>query len=93
MGLKTKNHKISESGITIADAYAQIEQIAVTEDGTCYVDFKIQQSRDAMQLSALERIHIECKVDKSGIIYEQAYNMAKKTVFEGWEDDIVEIEE
>lgn len=91
MGLKTTNYKIAESGITISEAYAQIEQIAVLENGTCFADFKIQQSRDSMQLTALERVNIECKVDKSGVIYEQAYNAAKETIFAGWEDDIVEV--
>lgn len=93
MGLKTTNYEIKRSGITIPDAYAQIEQLTVAEDGRCFADFKIQQTRNLMCLSALDRKSVECMVDKSLPIYEQVYNAAKKTVFVGWEDDIVEIEE
>lgn len=90
MGLKTKNYEIKKNGITIPEAYAQINQITISEDGICYADFKIQQTRDSMSLGALDRVCIDCKVDKSLPIYEQVYTYAKETVFTGWEDDIVE---
>ena len=92
MGLKTTNYKIEKSGITIAEAYAQITQLSVTEECDCYADFKIQQTRDTMGLEALDRKSIVCKVDKSLPIYEQVYNYAKELIFVDWEDDIVEEE-
>ena len=61
-------------------------------DGTCYANFKIQQTRSAMELEALDCVNIDCKVNKSLPIYEQVYSFAKETVFVGWEDDIVETE-
>jgi len=92
MGLKTTDYEIKKSGITVQEAYAQISQLSVTEDGTCYATFKIQQTRDAMNLSALDRKSIVCKINKSLPIYEQVYVIAKDTDFVGWEDDIVEVE-
>lgn len=90
MGLKTTNYEIKRSGITVPTAYAQIAQIEISEDGTCYANFKIQQTRDSMNLTALDNVNVICKIDKSLPIYEQVYNAAKETDFVGWEDDIVE---
>lgn len=92
MGLKTTNYEIKKSGITVPEAYAQINQLSVTEDSACYATFKIQQTRDAMELEALDNVSVVCKINKSLPIYEQVYNFAKETEFAGWEDDIVEPE-
>ena len=89
MGLKTIDYDIKKSGLTIPEAYAQIAQIELSEDGTCYANFKIQQTRDLMNLDALDNVNVMCKIDKSLPIYEQVYNAAKETDFNGWEDDIV----
>lgn len=92
MGLKTTDYKIERNGIKVPEAYAQINQLSVTEDSTCYATFKIQQTRDAMELDALDYVNVQCNVNKSLPVYEQVYNFAKETEFVGWEDDIVEAE-
>lgn len=89
MGLKTTNYELSELGITIPDAYAQIEHLSVNIDGRCHANFKIQTTRDAMNKESLDRVSVRFESDKSLPIYEQAYNYAKKNVFKNWEDDIV----
>ena len=91
MGLKTTNYKINGAGITIPEAYAQIEHINVDINGSCYACFKIQTSRSSMDMKSLDNVHIYFEADKNLPIYEQAYNYAKQTEFVGWADDIVEL--
>lgn len=93
MGFKKQDVEIKELGITIPEAYAQIEHLNVDLDGKCYASFKIQTSRDAMNKPALETIHIDMNIDKELPIYTQVYEHAKLDVFADWEDDIIDTEE
>ena len=44
------------------------------------------------QSQAIETKYIRCLIDKDQPIHAQIYTNAKKSIFEGWEDDIIEAE-
>lgn len=93
MGLKTTNYEIKDLGITVPTAYAQVTSLFIGKDGRAYADFSIQQNReDVGTKDAFTKERVNCTVDKTQPIYTQVYNKAKETIFEGWEDDIVETE-
>ena len=93
MGLKTTNYEIKDLGITVPTAYAQVTSLFVDKDSNAYADFSIQQNReDIGNKEAFATESINCVIDKTQPIYTQVYNKAKTTIFEGWEDDIVETE-
>lgn len=90
MGLKTTNYKVEELGITLAEAYAQLEHVSVNLEGRSDALFKIQASRTSMDKPAIDTKYFSCTVNKDEPIYEQVYIKAKeKGLFDGWEDDIV----
>ena len=94
MGFKTKNYEVAELGITLPDAYAQIETFTTDINGDVCATFAIRQSRENIASKAiLERKTFMGKIDKTKPIYEQLYTAAKPELFEGWTDDIVENEE
>lgn len=93
MGLKTNNYNVSDINLTIPTAYAQITHLFIDFDGTASATFSIQQSRDMISANnAIETKHIRCLIDKEQPVYSQIYINAKESLFEGWEDDIVEAE-
>ena len=90
MGFKRENYEIKGTGITIPEAYAQIQYLAIDFDGSANAMFAIQQSREKVATNdALETKPFSCKIDKDKPVYEQVYRAAKKDVFKDWEDDIV----
>lgn len=92
MGLKKENYTVQETGITIANAYAQIVATSVDKDGKAYAVFAIQQSRGNIgKFTPLETVAITHMVDKEKPLHEQMYVKAKEEVFKDWEDDIVEV--
>ena len=91
MGLKKNDVLISTLGVTVPEAYAQIDSLVVDIDGKCIARFKIQTSRDAIaEKTALDEIVLVLDVDKALPVHKQAYEYAKNDVFSGWEDDIPE---
>ena len=91
MGLKKSNYEIKEMGITIPEAYAQITHLSTDLNGNATAVFEVQQSRESiMKNRAFETIRYGTKIDKDLPVYKQVYEKAKETIFEGWEDDIVE---
>ena len=91
MGFKTKNYEVAELGITLPDAYAQIETFTTDINGDVCATFAIQQSRENIASKAiLERKTFMGKVDKTKPIYEQLYTAAKPELFADWTDDIVD---
>lgn len=91
MGLKTTNYEVKDLGVTLPTAYAQITSIISDRKGNACAQFAVQQSRDDIEVkNDIERLSISYMVDKSKPLYEQLYDVAKKTIFDGWEDDIVE---
>ena len=91
MGLKRTNYSIKDKGLTLDTAYAKIDAITVRGDKASAI-IKIQQNREqATNLEALETVVISCNVDKEKPLHEQMYVKAKEDIFEGWEDDIVEV--
>lgn len=93
MGLKKKNVLISALGITVPEAYAQVESLRVGFDGNCFAKFKIQTSRETMaDKSSLDEVLIRTRVDKTLPVYKQVYEYAKKEIFKDWQDDIPEEE-
>lgn len=93
MGLKTNNYSVDNINLTLPTAYAQITHLSVDLNGNASAIFSIQQNRDMISTSeAIETKHIRCSIDKEQPIHAQVYTMAKESIFEGWEDDIVEVE-
>lgn len=93
MGLKTRNYNVEDMGIALSTAYAQITHLSINIDGTANAIFAIQQSRGAITSNvAVDTKYFRCEIDKKQPIYEQIYVKAKDSVFQGWEDDIVESE-
>lgn len=91
MGLKTTNYEVKDLGIMVPTAYAQVTSLFIDKGGNAYADFSIQQNRDDIDTKeAFAKESISCTIDKTQPIYTQVYNKAKETIFEGWEDDIVE---
>ena len=91
MGLKTTNYSVPSLGVTIDAAYALISDLYVDKQGNGKAVFEIQQSREnALGLAPLESIEVNFTVDKTGVIYEQAYAAGKAQKFTGWQDDIVD---
>ena len=91
MGLKTKNYQIKDFGIVVPDAYARLTNININVDGNAFGIFEIHQTREALaENNPLERIYVNYEIDKDLPIYNQIYIKAKKELFSGWEDDIVE---
>ena len=91
MGLKKSNYEIKEMGLTIPEAYAQITHLSTDLNGNATAVFEVQQSRESiMKNRAFETIRYGTKIDKDLPVYKQVYEKAKETIFEGWEDDIVE---
>ena len=91
MGLKTTNYEVKELGITVPTAYAQITSITSDREGNAYAQFVVQQSRDDIEVKDdIERLSVSYMINKSKPLYEQLYDVAKKTIFDGWEDDIVD---
>jgi len=89
MGLKTSNYKIEKTGIEISQAYALIGRLYMDKTGHAAADFHIQTDREkALELEPLEVKTITFEHDRFGNLYEQAY-LAAKSMFVGWEDDIV----
>ena len=95
MGFKKKDVLIDGLGVTVPEAYAQIEHLDVDLDGECYATIKVQTSRDAMDKPALEKLRVRMAVDKDLPVHKQVYEHAKNTIafFADWEDDIIEAEE
>ena len=90
MGLKTTNYKVEELGITLAEAYAQLEHMSVDLEGESNALFKIQTSRSSMDKPAIDTKYFSCTINKDEPIYEQVYTKAKEDgLFDGWEDDII----
>ena len=90
MGLKTTNYTIADKGLTLDTAYAQVESLHTDLAGNCKAFIKVQTSRAAMSLAALETKEVNLVADKSLPLYEQVYTAAKADMFSGWEDDIPE---
>lgn len=88
MGFKKTNVEIGKLGITIPKAYAQIENLSVGLDGSCFASFKIQTARDAMDKPALDTKHVYLIIEKDLPVHKQVYEYAKTEVFADWEDDI-----
>ena len=88
MGFKKMNVEIGNLGITIPEAYAQIENLSVNLDGSCFASFKIQTARDAMDKPALDTKHMHLSIDKTLPVHKQVYENAKEKLFADWEDDI-----
>lgn len=93
MGFKKNNVNIEKLGIQVPEAYAQISNLNVRLDGSCFAAFKIQTTRENMEKPDLETIHMNLKIDKDLPIYRQVYEFAKTKDFEDWEDDIVDPED
>lgn len=90
MGFKTKNYEVSELGITLPTAYAQIETLTADINGEVCATFAIQQNREDIATKAiLERKTFMSKIDKTKPVYEQLYVAAKPELFNEWEDDIM----
>lgn len=91
MGLKTTNYELKRFGITLPEAYARLTNVNINLEGEAFGVFEIHQTREDLNLSSsLERIHINSTINKDLPIYSQLYIAAKNTIFNGWEDDIVE---
>jgi hypothetical protein len=90
MGFKKKDYELTNLGLKLSEAYAQISDINCDLEGNCNALFKIQSTRDNMSKEALENVFVSCKINKTLPIYEQVYNQAKLENFIDWEDDIVE---
>lgn len=90
MGLKTTNYEIENLGIVVPEAYAKINNVSVNEEGVAMAQFYIQQSRENMNLSPFKVTSIRVKIDKDLPLHKQVYVASKESLFEGWEDDIVE---
>ena len=90
MGFKRNDYEVKGTGITIPEAYAQIQYLTVDFDGSTNAMFAIQQSREKVATNeALEIKSFSCKINKDKPVYEQVYRAAKEDVFKDWEDDIV----
>ena len=91
MGFKKNNYKNEAIGITLPTAYAQITNINIQANNVAFVNFTIQQDRNAISTKEpFEIVYFNCDIDKSLPIYEQIYLKAKENIFVDWEDDIVE---
>lgn len=89
MGLKKKNYFVESLGLTLPDAYAQIREVYLKGE-SCTAVFYIQKDRESVaSFASLEKIHLNLKIDRNKNLLEQAYDRAKKTLFKGWEDDLV----
>jgi len=89
MGLKTNNYKIEKTGIELSQAYALIGRLYMDKTGHAAADFHIQTDREnALELEPLEIKTVSFEPDRNSNLYEQAY-LAAKSMFMGWEDDIV----
>lgn len=92
MGLKTTNYFVPPVGITIPQAYAVCDVISSTINGYCTASFAIGPDRESIYAKTYVPIEVKVikfNVDKNIPLWEQAYVEAKKTIFEGWQDDIV----
>lgn len=93
MGLKINNYKVDNINLTLPTAYAQITHLSVDLNGNANAMFAIQQNREMISNSeAIDTKHIRCLIDKEQPVHAQVYTIAKESIFEGWEDDIVEAE-
>ncbi|MBO5364674.1 MAG: hypothetical protein J6A56_04350 [Clostridia bacterium] len=88
MGFKKNDVLIEQLGVTVPEAYAQIEQLRVDLDGACSVCFKVQTARETMDRPALENKFVRLTIDKNLPVHKQVYEYAKREVFADWEDDI-----
>jgi hypothetical protein len=92
MGLKTTDYKINKTGIELSQAYALIGRLYMDKSGHAAADFHVQTDREkALELEPLEVKTVSFEPDRFGNLYEQAY-LAAKSMFDGWEDDIVTAE-
>ena len=100
MGLKTTNYTVESLGITVPEAYAKINNVSIkefkelvkayNEAGIAMAQFYIQQSREDMSLRPFKIENFRVEINKDLPIFSQLYVASKETLFEGWEDDIVE---
>ena len=93
MGFKKNNVEIEKLGITIPEAYAQIDRLIVGMNSACHAIFKVQTSRENMDKPALAEFSVMVEVDKNVPVHKQVYEYAKGTMFADWEDDIVDTTE
>lgn len=93
MGFKKTNVEIEKLGITVPEAYAQIDKLTVGINSACYAIFKVQTSRENMDKPALAEVSVMVPVDKDIPVHKQVYEYAKGTMFADWEDDIVDTTE
>lgn len=93
MGLKRKDYSVDNMAIVLSDAYAQVKELHLRGE-VCTAVFHIQRDRESLSaLTPFEKKTLSFKADRHKNLLEQAYEKAKKTLFEGWEDDIVTEEE
>ena len=91
MGFIKTNYDIEKLGITLPEAYAQINRVSVNIDGSVSAIFSIQQKReDINNKRDIDTVHYRCKIDKDLPLHKQVYEKAKADIFSEWEDDIVE---
>ena len=91
MGLKTTNYKVEDYGVVLDTAYAQLASVDINLKGEAYSTFEIQQTREGIGVNnSFESKFFSCTIDKNQPIHKQIYEKAKKELFTGWEDDIVD---
>jgi len=91
MGLKKDNYTIEALGLEIPNAYAKVSKVTIEAGGKCTATFNIQKDRNHADLwQPFEQIEQVFIADRTGNLFEQAYEYAKTTEqFTDWEDDIV----
>lgn len=92
MGL-IKRNGYEVKGVTLPQAYAKINRLYIEENSNlAKVYFAISNTRENLESgNILDELLYECNIDKDSKLYEQIYTSSKASLFQGWEDDIVEV--
>lgn len=89
MGL-IKRNGYNVKGVNLTEAYAKINRLYIENNSLAKVYFGISNNRENLESgNILDEIMYDCVIDKDSKLYEQLYTLAKKDIFEGWDDDIV----
>lgn len=77
MGLKTTDYLVKKFGITIPNAYAVVNKLSVDGDNAI-AEFHVQTNRQrAFDEEPIETVTVSFKINRSGNLFAQAYEVAK----------------